>query len=382
MVDGLAGEEILAIFGAPRAHENDPERALRAALEIREALVSFNKGRPSPVTVQLGVNTGLVLVEGQRGGTHRGSSVMGEAISIAARFRNLAKPGEILAGPDTYRQTEHLFSWQAEGQVHAKGESQPAYRLLEARSGGSVGRGRQARGLVSPLVGRESELASLTQCLARLHEGKGGIVLLTGEAGLGKSRLVAEMRARAEQGGISWLEGHALSFGRTISYWPLLEIIQQDAGIESDDPESERWAKLAARVGSLFGDERNEILPYLATLLNISLPENLAQKVRYLDGEAMGRQVYRATRLHFARMASRRPTVVVFEDVHWLDGSTASLLEHLLPLTVDAPILYCLVARPETETALTGCANSATASMPSDLPRSPLHPSLPRRAPS
>jgi class 3 adenylate cyclase/tetratricopeptide (TPR) repeat protein len=356
VVDSSAGKEVVAVFGAPRAHENDPERALRAALEMREALASFNKGRPDPVTAQLGVNTGLVLIEGPRDGVPQGSSVIGEVVGVAASLRNLAKPGEILVGPDAYRQTEHLFSWQAEGQVQAKGKSRrmSAYRLLEARSGGPGGSGRQTRGLVAPLVGRERELRSLTGCLARLREGKGGIVLLTGEAGLGKSRLVAETRARAEREGISWLEGHSLSFGRTISYWPLLEIIQQDTGIESDDPESERWAKLAARVGSLFGEERNEILPYLGTLLSISLPESLAQRVRYLDGEAMGRQVYRATRLYFARMASRRPTVVVFEDVHWLDGSTASLLEHLLPLTIDAPILYCLVARPETETALAG----------------------------
>ena len=95
--------------------------------------------------------------------------------------------------------------------------------------------------------------------------------MVTGEAGLGKSRLVAELAVEAEDEGLRWLEGHTLSFGRTISYWPLLEIIQQDAGIDSDDAESERWAKLAARVGALFGEERNEILPYLATLLNVCL---------------------------------------------------------------------------------------------------------------
>ena len=156
-----------------------------------------------------------------------------------------------------------------------------------------------------------------------------------------------------EKDGISWLEGHALSFGRAISYWPLLEILQQDARIETDDPESERWAKLAARVGTLFGEERGEILPYLATLLNLALPEEFAHKTRYLDGEAMGRQVYRAARLYFARLAQRRPTVVVFEDIHWLDGSTALLIEHLLPLVNDVGILFCLVSRPEAETAYT-----------------------------
>ena len=170
----------------------------------------------------------------------------------------------------------------------------------------------------------------------------------------------------AGKSGVGWLEGRTLSFGRTISYWPLLEIIQEDSGIASDDSEAERWAKLAGRVGGLFGHEGAEVLPYLATLLTLPIPEDLAHKVRHLDGEAMGRQVYRATRLFFARLAAERPTVVVVEDVHWLDGSSASLLEHLLPLTREAPLLFCLISRPETEadTALARLQELAQESMP------------------
>ncbi len=352
-VDKSVGEELTAFFGAPRAHENDPERALRAALEMREALDSFNKRRPVPVAVQFGVNTGLVLAGGMGAGKRRDYSVVGETVSVADRLKELAKPGEILVGADTYRQAEHLFAWQPTVRTQVRGKSAPltVYQLLKAHPAPSAQVGRQTRGVTAPLVGRESELASLSLCLTRLRKGEGAVVFMTGEAGLGKSRLAAEARAQAEQERIPWLEGSALSFGRTISYWPLLEIIQKDAGIESDDPESERWAKLAARVGTLFGEERNEILPYLGTLLSLSLPEEFAPKVRYLDGEAMGRQIYRATRLYFARLAGRRPTVVAFEDVHWLDGSTASLLEHLLPLSGEVPILFLLVSRPETETA-------------------------------
>ena len=354
-VDRSGSDAIAAFFGAPKAHENDPERALRAALDMREGLASFNKRRPVPVTIQFGVNTGLVYAGGVGSGERRDYSVMGETVSVAVRLKDLAKPGEILVGPDTYRQTENLFAWQPASRTQAKGKSQTlaAYRLLEAHPEPPAQGRRHTRGFTSPFVGRESELASLTGCLARLRAGEGGVVLVTGEAGLGKSRLVAEMQARAQRERIAWLEGHALSFGRTISYWPLLEIIQTDAGIESDDSEGERWAKLAARVGALFGEERNEILPYLGTLLSIPVPEELAQKVRYLDGEAMGHQIYRATRLFFSRVARERPTVVVFEDVHWLDGSSAALLEHLLPLTLREPILFFLVSRPEADSALT-----------------------------
>ena len=174
------------------------------------------------------MNTGLVYAGGVGSGDRRDYSVMGEAVSVAARLRDAAKPGEILVGPDTYRQTENLFAWQPTGRAQAKGKSQTlaAYRLLGAHPEPSAQDGRLARGFTSPFIGRESELASLTGCLARLRAGEGGVVLVTGEAGLGKSRLVAETQARAERERISWLEGHAPSFGRTISYWPLLEIIQ------------------------------------------------------------------------------------------------------------------------------------------------------------
>ena len=354
-IDKFMGDEVMALFGAPQAHENDPERALRAALEMRDTLSDFNRERGVSLGLHFGINTGLVYAGALGGGNRQDYSVMGDVVNVAARLTGAAKSGEILVGADTYRQVDHLFEFQAAESLHLKGKADPVQvlRLLGTRATPRASP-HPSRGLSSPLVGREAELAAFRERLDLLREGEGGIVLLTGEAGLGKSRLAAEARATAEQEEISWLEGHALSFGRTISYWPLLEIIQQDAGIESDDPEMERWAKLAARVGTLFGEERTEILPYLGTLLSLSLPEELTTKVRYLDGEAMGRQIYRATRLYFARVAGRRPTVVVFEDIHWLDGSTASLLEHLLPLSGEVPILFLLVSRPETEAALDG----------------------------
>ena len=202
------------------------------------------------------------------------------------------------------------------------------------------------------MVGREAELAS---CL----QSSSGCAAARAAWSSSPARPASASRASSPScggwrgAGLAWLEGRTLSFGRTISYWPLLEIIQQDAGIDSDDAEAERWAKLAGRVSGLFGDQASEILPYLATLLSLPVPEELAPKVGHLDGEAMGRQVYRASRLFFARLAAERPLVVVFEDVHWLDGSSAALLEHLLPLIDEAAPPLLLRRRPEPDTALT-----------------------------
>ena len=352
-IDKFMGDEVMALFGAPQAHENDPERALRAALEMRDALSDFNRERGVSLGLHFGMNTGLVYAGALGGGRRQDYSVMGDAVNVAARLTGVAKSGEILAGADTYRQVDHLFEFQAAESLHLKGKADPiqVFRLVGTRATPRTSP-RSGRGLSSPLVGRGAELAAFRERLDLLRAGEGGILVMTGDAGLGKSRLVAEVRAHAQSKGFTWLEGRTLSFGRTISYWPLLEIIQQDAGVESDDNEVERWAKLAGRIGRLFGLERNEILPYLATLLNIPLPKELAQKVSYLDGEAMGHQIYRATRLYFARLAREQPTVVVFEDLHWMDGSSAALLEHLLPLTREGRLLFCLVSRLETESAL------------------------------
>ena len=353
-IDKFIGDEVMALFGAPVAHENDPERALRATLEMRDALAGFNQQHGVGLGVHFGVNTGLVYAGGVGGGNRQDYSVMGDAVNVAARLKGAAKSGEILVGADTYRQTAHLFDFQTAEALGLKGKAEPVAvcRLLSARAAVPT-TGRPSRGLSSPLVGREEEMAAFGDRLTRLRAGEGGILIVTAEAGMGKSRLVAEVRSRAQKQGLSWLEGRTLSFGRTISYWPLLEIIQQDAGIDTSETEKERWAKLSARLTGLFKEQAAEILPYLATLLSLPVPENLAPKVRYLDGEAMGRQIYRATRLYFGRLAQERPIVVVFEDVHWLDGSSAALLEHLLPLTKESPILFWFVSRPEAESVLT-----------------------------
>jgi len=247
-----------------------------------------------------------------------------------------------------------LFEWQQRGSVRVKGKATPvtAHLLVESRGGPRAGRLlASTHGISSPLVGRDREVALFSQSLDRLRGGEGGIITVTGEAGLGKSRLAAEVRQAAGEK-VYWLEGHTLSFSKTISYWPFLEILQAAAGIESDYPEDKRVAKLDRLIERLFGEEKPEVLPYLMTLLALPVPDDLSERVRYLDGEAMGRQVYRAMLLVVSRLAKEQPLALIFEDVHWMDGSSASLLEQLLPLACEVPVLYCLVSRPETQSAL------------------------------
>lgn len=348
-VDKFIGDEIMALFGAPKAHENDAERALRAALEMQAQLKNFNRSYQLSLNIHFGINTGLVIA-GYIGSCHRQEySVMGDAVNLAAHLAHWAQGGEILVGPDTFRQTLHIFNFRELGPLRLKGKSEPvlAYKLLGLRPKPVAWRGIEARGINSPLVGRDREINMLSNCLENLSAGKGGVVAILGEAGLGKSRLVAEMRRKFSADDFYFLEGRALSFSQGISYSPFLEIIQADAGIGHNDPEEERWLKLEKRGQELFPEDSIEILPYLATLLNLKIPELYSERVKYLDAETIGRQVFRAIKLYFGQLARRQPLVLIFEDLHWADQSSALLLEHLLPLTKEVPLLIWGVGRPE-----------------------------------
>jgi class 3 adenylate cyclase/tetratricopeptide (TPR) repeat protein len=349
-VDKFIGDEIMALFGAPMAHDNDPERAVRAALDMREALQAFNTERGTALQAHFGLNTGLVLAGAVGAGSRTEYSVMGDAVNVASRLAETAAPGEVLVGPDTHRVAGHLFQCEEAGPVRIRGraEALTVYRVLGVRDAAGPATTRPGRWVGSPLVGREREKEAFVAALDRLPQDEGGILAVVGDAGLGKSRLTAEVRRLADPE-LTWLEGRTLSFGRQLSYWPFLELLQAAAGIDTDDGEAERSAKLERLVGRLFEDEASDVLPYLATLLALPVPEELHEKVRYLGGDAMGRQVFRTMRLFVSRLAKEHPLVLVFEDVHWLDDSSASLLEHLLPLTKEAQVLFCLVGRPEPD---------------------------------
>lgn len=346
-VDKFIGDEIMALFGAPLTHENDAERALRAALQMQEEISAFNQAHQLSLSIHLGINTGLVIAGHIGSSSHQEYSVMGDAVNLAAHLGHYAQAGEILVGPDTFRQTRHLFLFREVGPLQLKGKTEPVvvYRLLSLRS-----QPETWRAISSPLVGRDQEVAVFRGCLKNLLSKKGGLVSILGEAGLGKSRLVAELRRQFAPSELGWLEGRALPFSQGISYYPFLEIIQADVGITNDDLEKERWLKLQTRVSNLFPENMAEILPYLAALLNLEIPEDWREQIKYLDGETMGRQIFRAARLYFSQLAQRRPLVLVFEDLHWADYSSASLLGHLLPLVREVPLLLCGVGRPDAET--------------------------------
>lgn len=368
-IDKFIGDEIMALFGAPLAHENDAERAVRAALEMMVTLERFNIQHSTNLGLHFGINTGLVLAGEIGAGVRQDYSVMGDAVNLAARLEDASERGQIFVGPDTYRLTSPLFEFEALAPIRVKGkiEPVPVYRALGLKAKPGKVRGLETKGIASPLVGRDKELATFQGCIQHLLDGQGGIVGVIGEAGLGKSRLVAEVRAWTLEvrnwkleGNLQppvanlqfpiWLEGHTLSFGQTISYWPFQEILRAWAGITEDDTEDAAWRKLEQAVQTLFGTETSAYLPYLTSLLALEVRGEYAERVKYLDGDALGKQIFLTSRRFFERLARTRPTILVFEDLHWMDESSAHLLEHLLPLVENVPLLVVGLTRSERDT--------------------------------
>jgi class 3 adenylate cyclase/tetratricopeptide (TPR) repeat protein len=349
-VEKYIGDAIVALFGIPQAHEDDQLRAIRAARDIHEVVstisLDYEEKIKTRLTLHTGITTGLV-VTGEinlEKGTH---GVAGDTINLASRLSGIAKRGEILVGESTYHQTKGAFSFEKLEPVSLKGKAGPVipYRLMDEKT--EVTRGLATQGISSPLVGRNAEIAALKASVNRLFDGQGGILSVIGEAGLGKSRLMAEIRRHFESEDLLWLEGRTLSYGQQMSYWPFREILWQYAGIAEEDDDTEAWSKFERSITALFPAESAEILPYLASLIGLEVKGDLGESLKHLDGESTGKQIYLSTRRFFERLASIRPLVLTFEDLHWADESTILLIEHLFPLIDRVPLLICGVSRPE-----------------------------------
>jgi class 3 adenylate cyclase len=345
-VDKFIGDEVMVLFGAPAAHEDDPVRALHAAVDMMRAIVEFNVQHGTALGIHIGVNTGLV-VAGQIGSRGRRQyTVIGDAVNLAARLQEAAPQGQILVGPDTYRRSAPLFDFAAPSAlpIRGKAETVAAYRLLGRKAQpGSV---RGLAGLRSPMVGRGAELEALLKWTEAARAGRGGAVLITGEAGLGKSRLVAEWQAACAGNVAKWAQGHCLSYGQSLPYHLLVDLLRALIGVPAVAGEAETRAALRNLVRTLWGSAR-DVYTYLGHLLSIRLEGEDLARVRALDPQAMQAQYLAGLRQVLRALAAGGPVVLISEDIHWADPSSAELLGRLLPVALDLPVLFCFVTRPE-----------------------------------
>src|SRR5439155_6745344 len=258
-IDKFLGDAIMAIFGAPITHEDDPERALRAALAKRERMDALNRRWSArlghTLALHIGINTGTVIVGEigpEAGFTY---TVTGDIVNTASRLQNAAQPGQILVSRSTYRLTSEAFQFEPLEPVSVKGKREPlpVYELVRARL--NPGKARGLQGLRSPLVGREREMELLRGVVASLLEGQGRVVTVAGEAGLGKSRLIREWRVDAGER-VRWLEGRAFAHTTGMAYGPFIDMFRRFAEIQDDDSESQARRRLDAAVTRLLGPDR------------------------------------------------------------------------------------------------------------------------------
>ncbi len=339
------GDKILALFGAPIAHEDDAERTVRAALDMQAA---EKDAGPMFRSQSIGVNTGVVFAGDMGSHERREYTVMGDDVNLAARLMSAAPQNELLLSDALQRKVGAFFELASRGTVKVKGKAHPVpiFSIVGRRAQPEPVRG--IRGLSSPLVGREREVQFMRDLAQQLHNGRGSILSIIGEAGLGKTRLINELRTGSADHDFTWLESHCLSYTQNVSYSAFIEVMRGALGLFESDSDAERWAKLRRAVDELLpGDIGDDVLPYLAHFLNLPLEGNLAERVTYLEGEALQRQVIRAVAVFVERLAQRRPLILMFDDLHWTDSASLTLLERLLALPDRAPILVGLLYRPD-----------------------------------
>jgi class 3 adenylate cyclase/tetratricopeptide (TPR) repeat protein len=345
-VDKYVGDEIMAVFGAPVAHEDDAARAVTAAAAMQAAMPALNASldarHDARLALRIGINTGEV-VAGVLGGQIQATyTVVGDPVNTAKRLQAAAHPGQILVGEPTRQAAARSFEFESAGAIAAKGKAEPVRTYEYVRTLADAAAGQRA------LVGRVRERDTLIAAVQRAKGGTGGVVAILGEAGIGKTRLLAEARAAGRASGIRWLQGQASSNGQTMSYLPFREMLRSFGGISDADDDGTKWSKLRRQLVAVLRDGADDVLPYVGAALSLRLPAEAAERVAGLDGDAMRRQVLRSAYLLFEGLAHGEPTAVVLEDCHWMDRSSEQLLSHLLPLS--DRLLFICTGRPENDT--------------------------------
>jgi ABC-type transport system substrate-binding protein/class 3 adenylate cyclase len=342
----LTGDGLFAIFGAPVAHEDDSERAVRAARAIQTALARYGREVEDAYEIRLAgrvaVNTGPVMLLRADLPEQARYNALGDTVNVAARLQSLAGEGGIAVGPATARQIERRFALEALGEVELKGKSASvqAFRVVAELD-------VEPAATLTPFVGRASELETLRRVLDELVDGRGAIVSVLGEAGIGKTRLVAE--ARTERADVRFLAGNAVSYAQTIPYWPVRELLRDWLRLGVSEPDARVRLELKAGLAAALGGDAEEVYPFLATVLGLSLERDAADRLRQLSGDSVQRQTIEGVERLVRSLARERPLCLVVEDLHWADESTFDLLEELLTVTEEEAVGLVLLYRSERE---------------------------------
>lgn len=345
-INQYTGDGVMALFGAPIAHEDGPRRAVHAALGIQRALRDYSRDlqaqRGLTLQMRIGINTGPVVVGRIGDDLRMDYTAVGDTTNLAARLQQVARPGSVVVSEATHKGIAGFFETLDLGEVAVKGRA-PVHAFEVVRP-----RGHRARldaaiehGL-TPLVGRSRELQTLVERFGEVKAGRGQVVFLAGDAGIGKSRLLLEFRRALTEAGevVTWVEGRCVSFGQSIPFLPVIDQLRENFRIEEFDGEPEIIAKVEhgmRRMGEL-----EPHIPYLRALLGVD-PGDPA--VPAMDALARRRKMLEAGRTLSLRGARLRPLVLVFEDLHWVDSSSEEYLNSLMDSVAAVPLMLILTYR-------------------------------------
>lgn len=337
-LEKLMGDGVFAVFGAPVAHEDDPERAVRAAVRVLESVLELNEAQPNlALAVRVAVTTGEAIV--QLEATPDREGIVGDVVNTASRLQSVASPGEVVVDERTFRATRHAINFEALDAVALKGKEskQAVWRATGLRSRYGVAVEEET---ATVYVGRTDELSLLTDTFDRAVTRRSPqLVTVVGEPGVGKSRLIREFRRVIDDRPdlVWWRQGRCLPYGEGVTFWAIGEVIKAQAGILDSEPTETVTAKLRTTVAALFDDAEEAAWVELRLSSLVGLAGPPAERT----------ELFAAWLRFFEALAARSPLILVVEDLHWADDAVIEFLSHVLDWAQDSPILVLCTARPE-----------------------------------
>jgi serine/threonine protein kinase/tetratricopeptide (TPR) repeat protein len=349
-IDQISENGISALFGIPSAIEDAPREAVNSAIEMRNSFYELLLLQKSnyPLEIKMGINTGIVIAGARRTGHKSEYTASGPTIVSAAQIRDICPEGEIYVGEKTFRYTKNDFNYQKIKTItlDGVGEQQPIYKLLSMQEKIYRPAIESRRMIQSDMVGRETEFNRLKSCVFNLLNGKGSIIGIIGEAGIGKSRLISELKTIDTGQEILILEGRALAIGRNLSYHPIIDCLKDWAHIREDDNEANANKKLEIAINDIYPDDVQEVFPFIATLMGMKLRGDYLERIKGIEGEALEKLILKTFRDLLRRISEKLPLILIFEDLHWADASSIEIIKSLFVLSMSNRILIVSVLRP------------------------------------
>lgn len=349
-IDKYTGHGLMALFGIPLNHENDPERAIRAALEMQHNMKKLHAHLSDryryDFQIQIGVNTGSVIAGTMNDQRHVEYTVIGDTVHLATQLQRIADAGNILVSFNTYQRSRPIFDFQSMPLLQLEGISEPvrAFQPLGLRL--TPGQVRGLPGLQVPMIGRKEQLEKLIEVFKHVVSSNSSeIVLCSGEAGIGKSRLAAEFRNYLSTHPVTMIQGTCASYMRITPYRVVADVLRNALGISELDPAYVQREVLQGHLEQL-GLDRNDILPYLMHVLGILQSDPVMEvRIKLLDPSMLRRQTHFALRMFLIAESRQSPIILVFDDLHWVDQSSGQFLEYICQSLEETPILLIFVAR-------------------------------------